>query len=147
MALHTFDVAAFRQQFPAFADETKYPNALLEGYFNVATCYVNPNDNYCGLFGDCLQTALYLMTAHLAFIYTANAQGQIPGVGIITSATIDKVSVTSQVPTSTSMWELFLLRSPYGLQLLALLKARAAGGWMVGGSNERQAFRKAGGRF
>lgn len=146
MAEHTFDVAAFRLQFPAFASEVKYPSELLEGYFTMATCFINPNDN-CGMWGNCLQLALNLMTAHLAFIYTQDAQGQIPGVGIITSATIDKVSVTATVPTTQSAWRFFLMRSPYGLQLLAMLSAKGAGGWMVGGSIERDAFRKAGGRF
>jgi hypothetical protein len=146
MATHTFDVAAFRAQFPAFADQTKYPNALLSGYVQMATCFVSPNDTWW-FSGDCLQLALDLMTAHLATVYTADASGSIPGVGIITSATIDKVSVTSQVPKTESAWRAFLLRTPYGLQLVALLQGHAAGGWTVGGSLERQAFRKAGGIF
>lgn len=146
MAKHEFDVAAFRAQFPAFADPIKYPDAMLQGYFTMAECFISPYDN-CWFKGDCLQLALNLMTAHLATIYTPDESGNIPGVGIITSATIDKVSVTQMVPTTTSMWRLFLLRSPYGLQLMALLSSQASGGWSVGGWNERTAFRKAGGRF
>lgn len=146
MATHTFDVAAFRTQFPAFADEEKYPDEVLSGYFQMAGCFVSPNDN-CMFNGDCLQGALNLMVAHLASVYTVDATGALPGIGIITSATIDKVSVTSQVPTTQSAYSAFLLRSPYGLQLVAMLKAHSAGGWMVGGSYERQGFRKAGGIF
>lgn len=146
MSTHVFDIAAFRAQFPAFADTVKYPDALLSGYFQMATCFVSPDDN-CMFNGDCLQLALNLMVAHLATIYTADASGAIPGVGILTSATIDKVSVTAQVPKTDDAWRAFLYRSPYGLQLVALLRGHAAGGWYVGGSLERQAFRKAGGYF
>lgn len=146
MATHTFNVAAFRAQFPAFADTTKYPDALLSGYFQMATCFVSPNDS-CMFADDCLQLALNLMTAHLATVYTPDASGALPGIGIITSATIDKVSVTSQVPKSDDAWRAFLYRTPYGLQLVAMLQSHAAGGWMVGGSIERQGFKKAGGVF
>ena len=146
MAKHEFDVAAFRAQFPAFADPIKYPDDLLSGYFSMAECFVSPYDN-CMFSGDCLQLALNLMTAHLALVYTPDESGNVPGVGIITSATIDKVSVTSQVPKTDDAWRAFLLRTPYGLQLVALLKGHAAGGWMVGGSLERAAIRKAGGVF
>lgn len=146
MATHTFDVAAFRLQFPQFADATKYPDALLSGYFQMATCYISPDDYACGLHGDCLQLALNLMTAHLAALGALDSTGQ-GTVGIITSSTIDKVSVTQQVPTTKSAWQFFLSKTPYGIQLWALLGVKSAGGWMVGGSIERRGFRKAGGVF
>jgi uncharacterized protein DUF4054 len=145
MAEHTFDVAAFRAQFPYFADVTKYPDVLLSGYFSMAGCYLSPWDR-CDFYGDCLQLALNLMTAHLAFLYTPRGN-IIPGVGLVTSSTIDRVSVTKQLPTSSSAWQYWLSSTPYGLQLWALLHSKAAGGWMVGGSLERRAFRKAGGIF
>jgi hypothetical protein len=143
MAVHTFDVTAFRLQFPQFADETKYPDDLLAGYFSMATCYINANDS-CWFSGDCLQLALNLMTAHLAAINAVEPDGS---VGIATSATIDRVSVTSQVPTTKSGWQFFLAKSAYGLQLWALLQAKSVGGFIVGGSLERRAIRKAGGVF
>lgn len=146
MAKHEFNVAAFRAQFPQFADPVKYTDQMLAGYFTMAECYVFPYDT-CWFRGDCLQLALDLMTAHLALIYTPDASGNIPGVGLITSATIDKVSVTQAVPTTNSAWRAFLLRTPYGLQLVALLSSKAAGGFYIGGSCERAAIRKAGGRW
>lgn len=146
MALHVFDVAAFRLQFPAFASITEYPDVLLSGYFSMAGCYIDAWDN-CALSGDCLQLALNLMTAHLAATYGPSGSG-IPGVvGMLTSSTIDRVSVTQAVPTTRGAWQFFLASTPYGLQLWALLMAKSAGGWMVGGSIERRGFRKAGGRF
>lgn len=146
MAVHTFDGAAFRLQFPQFADVTVYPDGMLSGYFTMATCYINPEDSSCGLSGDCLQLALNLMTAHLAAIYTDNNAGS-GSAGVVSSATIDRVSITQQVPTTRGGWQAFLVKSPYGLQLWALLSAKAAGGWTVGGSLERRAIRKAGGIF
>lgn len=145
MAVHTFDVAAFRLQFPAFANAATYPDALLSGYFTMATCYIDPNDG-CILAGDCLQLALDLMTAHLAALYGDINSGNAV-VGTITSATIDKISVTVTVPKTTTAWQAFLTQTPYGLQLRALLSAKSAGGWMVGGSLERRSIRQAGGLF
>lgn len=145
MATHTFDTANFRARFPAFADETRYPDLMLEMYFEMATCYINPNDS-CYHNGASLQLALELMTAHLLAIAGLIAGGD-TSVGIVTSATIDKISVTQQVPQTPSDWAAFLLRSPYGQQLDALLLARGAGGFSYGGSRERAAIRKVGGFF
>jgi hypothetical protein len=149
MAEHTFDVAAFRLAFPQFADATKYPDEMLSGYFVIATCYVNPNDG-CTLNGTALQTVLQLVTAHVAAINTTTTGEVVANggnVGVITSSTIDRVSVTRQVPKTEGAWQTFLASTPYGMQAWALLRAKGAGGWMVGGSRERQAFRGAGGRF
>jgi hypothetical protein len=147
MSTHTFDAAAFRAQFPAFADVTKYPDALLASYFEMAACYINPNDG-CVLSGNCLQLALNLLTAHLAAVYAPDANGQTnTGGGIVTSATIDRVSVQNSLPKSETAWQSFLARTVYGVQLRALLSVKAVGGWLIGGSIERQGIRKAGGVF
>jgi len=146
MAVHTFDVAAFRSQFPQFADDTKYPDATLSGYFAMATAYVNANDG-CSLNGDRLQLALNLMTAHLVVTFGLAAQTGGTNVGVITASTIDGVSITRQVPQSQTAWASFLAPTTYGAQLSALLRIAGAGGLLVGGSCERSAFRGAGGRF
>ena len=145
MAEHIFDVTAFRALFPAFADTVKYPDAALQSYFTMATCYVSPWDS-CSLTGACLDMVLNLLTAHLATIYGEIAAGD-GGVGVLQSATIDKVSITVQLPPTMTAWQVFLARTPYGLQAWAMLQAKAVGGWSVGGSIERRGFRKAGGRF
>lgn len=139
-----FDPAAFRLLFPAFADPILYPDAMLAAYYTMAECYITPS---C-LWGceDCIGTALLLMTAHLLAM-TGGANGSQSGIGLITSATIDKVSVSRQVPTTKGAFAQYLAMTPYGLQLLALLSKKAAGGWSVGGSLERQSIRKAGGTF
>lgn len=146
MALHTFDVAAFRAQFPQFADNMEYPDALLSGYFAMATSYVNANDGR-SLNGDRLQLALNLMTAHLVVTFGIAAQTGGTNVGVITASTIDGVSITRQVPQTQSAWQSFLSPTTYGAQLIALLRLAGAGGLLVGGSCERRAFRGAGGGF
>lgn len=143
MATHTYDDALFRAQFPAFASTTTYPEALLSGYFDMAVCYVDAND-HCRLNGDCLQLALNLLTAHLAALFTANPSGG-GGTGIEQSASIDKVSVSYQIPPAAGPFRDWLNKSGFGQQLSALLSVKSVGGWYVGGSMERAAFRKAGG--
>lgn len=144
MAEHTFDVAAFRAQFPAFASTLKYPDVQLAGYFAMAGCYVFPCDHAL-LSGDCLQLALNLMTAHLAFT-NANVVAGNTAVGAVTGASIDKVSVSIQGPTTTNGWQAWLSTTPYGMQLWALIRSKARP-FAVGGLPERLGFRRVGGRF
>jgi len=145
MATHTFDVASFRLLFPAYANATKYPDDLLSGYFDMGTCYISPED-WPGLSGGCLQTALNLMTAHLLYLSDKAQKGSTQS-GPTTSATVDRVSVTIAPPPIKNEWQNWLSLSPYGQQLWALLTVKAAGGFLVGGSDERSGFRVAGGFF
>ncbi len=145
MATLTFDVAAFRVQFPAFADETLFPDATLQMYWDNATCYMDDNGSYGILTGACRQLALNYLTAHLAAISVIIAGGDIPGQ--VQASTVDKVSVTLTPPENPNQWQWWLGTTPYGQQLLALLQARSAGGWYVGGLPESGAFRKYGGNF
>lgn len=144
MATHEFDVDEFREQFPAFADEAAFPDATLQQYWNAATCYVTPVD-FCWLQGDCLQSALNIMTAHLTALSVLIAQGQNPA--FITSATIDKISVAIQPLTEMNEWQRWLSATPYGAQLLALLQVKSAGGFYIGGLPETVAFRKVAGIY
>lgn len=144
MAEHTFDVAAFRAQFPAFTSTTKYPDLQLAGYFTMAGCYVYPCD--WSLFsGDCLQLALNLMTAHLAHTNAQVIAGNTT-TGAVTGASIDKVSVSLAGPPTTNGWQAWLATTPYGLQLWALIRSKARA-FAVGGLPERQGFRRVGGGF
>lgn len=127
-AVITFDVAAFRVSFPAFADVTTYPDATLDGYWTVATCYLSDID-YGYLAGKCRTLALNLMTAHLAALSTLIAGGGTPG--LVQSSTIDKISVTLTPPPVKSQFDWWLALTPYGAQLLALLQAKSVGGFYV----------------
>lgn len=140
-----FDVAIFRAQFPAFSNETTYPDALLTAFFDTATCYVS-SDNSGRLTGDCRLRAINLMIAHLVTISDLVAAGRTPK--FVQSASVGSVSTTvTTPPTNDDQFNWWLSLTPYGQQLQALLSVSAIGGFYVGGSRERAAFRKVGGVF
>lgn len=139
MAAIAFDVALFRERFPAFADPTLYPTPVLEGYWETASCIFGPGAYRC-LVDDCRVRAIMLLTAHLAQLSAMIASGVTPGV--VTSATVDKVSVSLMQPPSTDAWSWWLAMTPYGAQLWAILSTMAVGGMYIGGLPERAAFRK-----
>jgi hypothetical protein len=120
----TFDVDEFRQRFaPAFDNQTLYPDATLQAYWDQAICMLS--DCGCGPDeGACQRLLLDLMTAHLAYLF--NALNTKKSSGIVTSAAIDKISVGMTPPPITSQWGWWLNQSPYGAQLLAMLNLEAA---------------------
>lgn len=144
MAEHIFDVAAFRAQFPAFTSTTKFPDVQLTAYFEMAGCYVYPCD-WQLLSGPCMQLALNLMTAHLAFTNAQVLAGN-TATGVVTGASIDKVSVQLSAPPTTNGWQAWLATTPYGMQLWALIKTKARP-FAIGGLPERLGFRRIGGGF
>lgn len=144
MATITFDPVKFRLQFPEFADSTKYTDVMLDMYFEMATCYVDDEDYGC-LSGSCRELALNFMTAHLTKIGTDTTIGDDPA--FVSSATVDKVSVTTKPPPEKDQYEWWMSLTSYGQQLLALLKAKSAGGCYIGGAPEQAAFRGVGGYF
>jgi len=140
----TFDVTAFRVEFTEFANPTDFPDTLLQGKFNLATCYVNPNpNNYIAV--GCLTQVLYLMTAHLTKLNSLINAGQTPGQ--VQSTTIDKITVTLTPPPLPNQWQWWLGLTAYGQQLLALLQSLAAGGFYFGSLPERSSIRSVGGVF
>ena len=146
MTAFVFDVTAFREDYPQFANETTFPDATLDMYWDNSTCYIDNDDNGCwALKGDCRYLALNLMTAHLAAISVMVAAGQTPG--LVQSATIDKVSVSLTPPPLKNQWQWWLSLTPYGQRLLALFQVSTVGGFYIGGLPELSAFRKVGGIF
>lgn len=142
MATHVFDVTSFRALFPEFSNATTYPDNTLAAYWSMAINYVNPNDGYI-LSLDTLQLALNLMTAHLAKSFTLLNAGQTTV--LVQGSTEGSVSVSLTPPPVKNAWQWWLSTTGYGAQLRALLQVQTAGGFFVGGSYERSAFRKAGG--
>lgn len=141
-----YDDAVFRADFPVFADTCKYPQSTLQMYWNTATCYISDRFGgcYCGGLKPKQQTlALNLMTAHLLALSGLIASGETPG--ILTGATIDKITVSIEPPPATNQWQYWLQTTPYGQQLLALLQLVSVGGTYVGGVPELAAFRRVGG--
>lgn len=138
MTVFTFDVAAFRLAYPAFDNDTAFPEATLQAYWNSAVCYISPTD-YGDLSGPSRFLALNLMTAHLTALSVIIAGGQVPG--LMQASAIDKVNVTLTPPVFKNQWQWWLSLTPYGQQLFALLQVISASGFYVGGSPQRSAFR------
>lgn len=136
------DVAKFRELYPEFADPTQYPDAQIVGVFELAECWLGDYLDGC----PCQDNLYYLLAAHLLFERTAIASGSWSG-GQVSSSSVGGVSVSIATAPPRSAWQAWLSGSPYGLQLMALLRVRAGGGRYVGGSPERAGFRKIGGRF
>lgn len=147
MAQQTLDIPTFRLLYPEFADPTKFPDAYIQAQWNTAATYMGDQDGWA-LSGPALVTGLNLLTAHLMKLALIIAAGGGGGVaGVVTGATIDKVSVQLAAPTTRSGWQYWLATTPYGLQLWAFLSMKSAGGLYIGGRPERAAFRKVGGFF
>ena len=129
-----FELSVFRELYPQFEAVS---DAAVTAAATQANCYI---DSTCA--DDC---AIYLMVAHLLQL-AANIAAGTPS-GQITSASIDKVSVTVAQAPGTDSYRYWLNGTPYGQQLLALLARCSAGGLYVGGLPERAAFRSVGGVF
>ena len=139
-----FDIAAFRTMYPEFASETAYPDVMLNMCWDMATCHISDSTYGC-ISEKCRTSALYLMTAHsckLQGLLNSGKTGK-----TFTSSTVDKISVTVAAPNNRNDYDWWLNQTGYGQQYNALLKANSAGGLYVGGSPERSAFRRVGGRF
>jgi hypothetical protein len=126
-----YNDAAFRAMFlPAFQLSVQHPPAMIQAYWDTATAYISNRNGGCYMGGMTVaqQTlALNLMTAHLLYLAGLIASGNTPGV--MTGATIDKVSVTLESPPVKNQWQYWLQTSPYGQQLLALLQVASVGGF------------------
>jgi hypothetical protein len=141
----SFDYALFIEQFPEFSDDLIYPEARLQLFWNMATDYISKIN--CGAMnGDARRDALNMLVAHMAYMMFRIAAGK--ATGVVTGATIDKVSVQLLAPPVNSQFDFWLSQSPYGLMLLALLSDKSAGGGEVfGGSPVASSFRGPGGFF
>jgi len=131
-----FSLEVFRRLYPQFAeisDEQVLDTA------DQAECFLTSYG--C----KCTDQMLILMVAHLLALGIKERDGGVAGQ--VTGATVDKVSVSIAPPPSRDMWSYWLGLTPYGMQLMALLKVCTAGGLYVGGLPERAAFRSVGGIF
>lgn len=138
------DWVTFRAQFPQYADPAKYPDTVLQMYWDEVTCFVS-DENYGYLIGNCRLFLINLFVAHMMQLTMSQQRGKQGG--FITSSTIDKVSVQKQAPPSPNQFSWWLNQTPYGAQALALLEASVVGGDLFGGSGELGGFRRSGGRF
>lgn len=146
---HCLDIGVFRCRFPEFE---KTEDAVIARYWEIADIFITAEDGPL-LDGRALQLALELTTAHCLALndggtQSAGIQGNGGGkTGFVSRSTIDKVTVQFQPPSFKDGFDYWANATHYGQQLLALLKAKSAGGFYIGGAHERCAFRKAGGSF
>ena len=137
------DIPTFRVNFPLYADETTYPDVLLNAQYEIGKCYIA--DNNCTMAETCREYALQAMLAHLLYIRDQVNAGN--NIGVITQASEGDVSVSLASPVVDDEWHYWFNSSPFGRELLALLGVQAVGGFYAGGNPERLSFRKAGGVF
>lgn len=145
MAEVVLDIPKFRQLFPQFADETKYPDIMIEMYWDQALCMMDDECYECLDNCACTELMMYLLVAHFLALSTTTNKGKQGG--LISNSSVDKVSVTRVTPPVNDMFDYWLGQTPYGQQLLAQLTAMLVGGFSVGGLPERKAFRKVGGTY
>lgn len=142
MSTINYNDANFRALFTQYSNPSTYPQAAIQLWWNAAGSYINPN--YCGGWSSMTlaqQTlALNYMTAHLYFINNLAAVND--DSGIITGASIDKISIALQPPPEVNQWQWWLNQSPYGKQLLALLQVAAVGGRFFNPVPTSTAFRR-----
>lgn len=144
MAKVIFNASDFRTLFPEFVCTPPIPDSTLQVYFDTAELYIS-NSGYHNRIGGLNEKqrkqALYLMTAHLAQISRNIKDGS--STGVITQASVDKVSVTLAPPPAETQWQYWLQSTPYGQQLRALLSVASVGGYYVGARPEITAFNRA----
>lgn len=135
-----FPLAKFRVLYPAFdevADEVVLAVAEL------GECFLSKCDE------SCTEQAWMLITAHMLYLRGKEEAGESQP-GAVTSASIDRVSVSFAAPPAGTSEDFWFGMTPYGQQLLALLtrcRAGSASPFYVGSMPERAAFRSVGGRF
>lgn len=148
-----FDSASFRLQYKEFSDETQYPNALIEAYWDMASEFVTVDGSpFAAIQGKGWTVVLNMLTAHIMKLAMAAADSAAQGtpggqVGFMTSASVGEVSVSTLAPPVKNGWQWWLCQTPYGSALWALLAVKSVGGLVVPGLPERQGFRKIGGVF
>lgn len=122
-------VDEFRNTMKQFADENIYPNDMVVLSIDRAYNYISTSGCKCAW----RWYALKLMTAHLLTLSTKVMDGDSSANGRITSTTIDKISVSLDVPQTKNELDYWLSLTPYGLEYLALLNSKAPAGIYSGG--------------
>lgn len=123
------NAATFRADFPEFADEAKYPDALINLWLGIGAKRL-PEDRWA----DLLDHGLGLFTAHHLVLARRNAdaaaKGGAPGAaaGILSSKSVGPASASYDTGSAAleggGHWNL----TAYGTQFLALAQLVGAGG-------------------
>ncbi len=99
----TMDISAFRLAFPEFADEVRYPDAMITFWSSAGLLLLNETR-----WGDLLTHGLWLYVAHNITLASADMSagdaGTYPGKGVggvITGKSVDGVSVNYDTQSMT----------------------------------------------
>lgn len=127
-------VAQFRETFPQFADETKYPTAMIQARLTIADVLFSESR-----FGeDFFPYIVGLYVAHYMYLYAADTRGVAVGTaggvnsGIQTSKSVDKVSVSYDASATLDPNAGFWNNSRYGSEFWEYLMVFGAGGVQLG---------------
>lgn len=132
MADIAFDIARFRANVPAFANNVKYPTADIEINWNIAIEFISASD-YGYLSGSRRALAIDLLAAHfysLELNYATGGTG-----GTVQSGSEGSVSVSFLILQPKNQFHAYCQETPYGKRFYSLLEIAAVGGLMVGGEN------------
>lgn len=124
---------SFRDQFPAFADESKYQDSQIDFYITLAYKLLNADR-----WGNVLDEGVALFVAHFMAVDALNANGGgiggVPGtaVGVLSGGTVDKVSYTKDVNSimepDAGHWGM----TTYGLMYLRFARMMGTGPLQIG---------------
>lgn len=124
-------VSDFRTALPEFSSTTQYPDAYIQRFITQATMYISAQS---GIIRDDVRVlAIEYMTAHLITLAAIDGQGNVNSNnsnsgGVLTSASIDAVSVAFQAVIAKDAFEQWIQSTPYGKMYWALLSANMPGG-------------------
>lgn len=124
----SFDVGAFRTQFPEFADTAKYPASMITFWANFASTMVNQN-----VWTTQYTMGVSLYTAHELVLATQNQSaakvGGTPGQsgGIPSQKTVGSVTVQYDAQTSKEPNAGYWNQTTYGIQFIRLARIFGAG--------------------
>lgn len=141
------DIDLFRKRFPYFANPAVWPPDVIQVASETSCCFIDVARSWYRC-EKCRELMEELIAAHILYLNGSALQPGQTNIGVVTSASVGSVSVGLTVNTaSKSAFTTWLGKTPWGEQLLAMLSRLAIGMDYFGGSPERRAFRKYGGRF
>lgn len=117
-------VCDMRQAFPEFMDEKKYPCGLIERFIAEAECFISTGN--FRIRPQVRKLAIEYLVGHLITLTTISDNGAQTGVAdgnIVTSASVDGVSVSNLAPIANDASEQWYQSTPYGKKFWALLTA------------------------
>lgn len=123
-------VENLRNAFPEFGDASKYPNEYIQRFITMATMYIS---TVSGIIRDDVRIlAIEYMACHLMTLSAIDGQGNAQGDGnsggVLSSASIESVSVAFQAVIASDAFEQWIQSTSYGKMYWALLQANTPTG-------------------